>query len=65
MNDYAIQLLVARNRVHRVIERFGATPEAATLWGIEEAIDDVDGTGRPATDAELAVVARALIGDLR
>lgn len=64
MNDYAVQILVARDRVRRVIERFGETSEAATLWGIADAIDNVDGTGRPATDAELAVVARALIGDL-
>lgn len=63
--DYAVPILIARARAERVLTRFDATPPTATFWGIESAIDDVDGTGRPATDEELAAVTRALIGDLR
>jgi hypothetical protein len=43
----------------------GASPQTAAWFALERAADDVDGTFRPATDAELAAVTRALIGDLQ
>ena len=65
MSDHAALISLARQRAERALARFDALGPTATLWGIESAIDDVDGTGRPATDEELAAVTRALIGDLR
>lgn len=65
MSDHDALINLARQRAERALARFDALGPTATLWGIESAIDDVDGTGRPATDEELAAVTRALIGDLR
>lgn len=54
---------IAERRAGWVRDRFDATREAAACWAIELAITDIDGTGRPATDAELLAVVRALVQD--
>ena len=61
----------AENAIARAISRrdaavaAGANPQTAAWFALEQAANDVDGTFREATDAELAAVARALIGDLQ
>lgn len=55
---------VARDRAREAVA-VGASPQTAAWFALERALDDVDGTLREATDAELAAVTRALIGDLK
>lgn len=64
MSDHAALVKLARDRRTRA-QAYDHDYSAATLRAIELAVGDVDSTGRPATDEELAAVTRALIGDLR
>ncbi len=60
--DHAAVVELARQRAGMARGRFGASVEEVACWALELAITDIDGTGRPATDAELGTLVRAFLG---
>ncbi len=61
--DRTAMVELARQRARRARDSFGASREEVACWALGLAITDVDGTGRPATDAELAAIVRAFLSD--